>query len=71
MLTTLTHDYKGYAIELTPRGDYCASFAADIRDGTGRLVSHLGVAGNTEDRAIERSRELIDFENAIGVQSSE
>jgi len=62
MLRTLQHGYKGYSIELTPRGDYCASFAADIRDGSGRLVSHLGVAGNSEERAVARGKELIDFE---------
>ena len=42
------------------------SFAADIRDGSGRLVSHLGVAGNSEERAVDRSRELIDFELEYG-----
>lgn len=62
MLRTLQHGYKGYSIELTPRGDYCATFAADIRDSSGRLVSHLGVAGNSEERAVARGRELIDFE---------
>lgn len=66
MTTTLHHAYKGFDIELTPRGDYCASFAVDIRDRDGRLLSHLGVGGNTEDRAVERGRELIDFEEAIG-----
>ncbi|KHK01512.1 hypothetical protein [Desulfovibrio sp. TomC] len=66
-MNTFLHDnYKGYQIDLTPRGDYCASFAADIRDSCGRLVSHLGVAGNTEDRAVARSRELVDFELAYG-----
>ena len=62
MLTTLRHNYKGFSIELTPQGDYCSSFAADIRDSSGRLISHLGVAGNTEERAVERGRELIDME---------
>ncbi|OLN27660.1 hypothetical protein DVDV_1996 [Desulfovibrio sp. DV] len=66
-MNTFLHDeYKGYRIDLTPRGDYCASFAADISDRSGRLVSHLGVAGNTEDRAVARSRELVDFELAYG-----
>jgi len=60
----LIHDYKGYTIELSPRGDYCASFAADIRDESGRLVSHLGVAGNSEERAVSRGEDLIDFELA-------
>ena len=66
MNTTLHRSYKGYAIDLTSLGDYCASFAADIRDSSGRLVSHLGVAGNTEERAVDRSRELIDFELDYG-----
>ena len=66
MNTTLHSSYKGYSIDLTSRGDYCASFAADIRDGSGRLVSHLGVAGNSEERAVDRSRELIDFELEYG-----
>lgn len=66
MTTTLHHAYKGYDIELTPQGDYCASFAVDVRDGNGKLLSHLGVGGNTETRAVERGRELIDFEEAIG-----
>lgn len=66
MTNTLRHTYKGYDIELTPRGDYCASFAVDIRDRDGRLLSHLGSGGNTEHRAVERGRELIDFEQAFG-----
>ncbi len=64
MLRTLKHDYKGYSIELTPQGDYCSSFAVDIRDESGRLITHLGVAGNTEERAVERGKEVIDFEMA-------
>lgn len=66
MAATIAREYKGYAIELTPRGDYCASFAVDVRDRDGRLVSHLGVGGNTEARAVERGRELIDFERSFG-----
>jgi len=66
MTTTLTRDYKGYRIELTPTGDYCAAFAVDVRDGEGRLVTHLGVGGNTEARAVERGQELIDFERSLG-----
>lgn len=54
--------YKGYHIELTPGGDYCAAFAVDIRDREGRLLSHLGTAGNTEQRAVDRGKEWIDFE---------
>jgi hypothetical protein len=64
MTTILHRGYKGYDIELTPQGDYCASFAVDIRDGEGRLMTHLGVGGNTEDRALERGKEVIDFERA-------
>ena len=67
-MQTIRRDYKGYSIELIPQGDYCASFAADIRDGTGHLLSHLGVAGNTEARAVSRSEELIDFEEAYRVR---
>jgi len=67
MNTTLHRTYKGYGIDLTSRGDYCASFAADIYDSSGRLASHLGVAGNSEERALDRSRELIDFELEYGV----
>ena len=66
MNTSLHSDYKGFSIDLTARGDYCASFAADIRDGEGHLLHHLGVAGNTETRAVERGRELVDFELAYG-----
>jgi hypothetical protein len=66
MLRTISREYKGYSIELAPRGDYCSSFAADIRDGSGRVVSHLGVAGNTEERAVSRGKELIDFEMDYG-----
>lgn len=66
MNTTLHRTYKGYSIDLTSRGDYCASFAADIRDSSGRLISHLGVAGNSEERALDRGRELIDFELEYG-----
>ena len=47
-MENLKHDYKGYTIELTPQGSYCSAFAA----------------GKTEERALSRSRELIDFEEA-------
>ena len=63
-MENLKHDYTGYTIELTPQGSYCSAFAADIRDGQGQLLSHLGAAGKTEERALSRSRELIDFEEA-------
>ena len=59
----LTSTYKGYRIELTPGGDYCATFSAAIRSPSGR-VSHLGTAGNTEESALSRGREWIDFEEA-------
>lgn len=63
-MDTIRRDYKGYTIELTPQGNYCSAFAADIRDGHGKLLSHLGTAGQTEARAFARGQELIDFEEA-------
>jgi len=60
----LKHTYKGYSIELTPESNYCSAFAIDVRDETGHLLSHVGAAGKTEENAVARGRELIDFEEA-------
>lgn len=65
MTQTTRYDYKGYAIEVTPHGDYCASFAVDVRDPDGKLLGHLGSGGNFESRAVERGQEWIDIEQAL------
>ncbi len=70
MLTNLRHEYKGYSIELTPRREYCSSFAAEVRDPSGNVVSSLKTAGDTEEHAVARGRELIDFELAYKARES-
>lgn len=70
MPKSLRREYKGYGIELSPRGEYCSNFAAEIRDDSGNLVSSLKTAGDTEERALSRSREVIDFELAYRARAS-
>ncbi len=70
MMTSLKREYKGFGIELSPRGEFCSNFAAEIRDGSGNLVSSLKTAGDTEERALSRSREVIDFELAYRTRES-
>jgi len=70
MLNNLRHEYKGYSIELTPRQEYCSSFAAEVRDPDGKVVSMLKTAGDTEKRAVDRGRELVDFDLAYKSRES-
>lgn len=64
-MTSLARDYKGYHIELEPRGDYCSSFAMTITDEAGKTVFDVKTAGDTEQRAFERGQEFIDTELAL------
>lgn len=70
MMTSLQREYKGYGIELIPRGEFCSNFAAEIRDASGNKVFSLKTAGDTEERAVARSREVIDFELAYRARES-
>jgi hypothetical protein len=60
-MTSITSQYKGWTLELRPEGDYCAVFALKLTAPDGR-VKHLNTAGNTEETAFARGREMVDAE---------
>lgn len=64
-MSSITKQYKGWTLELRPEGDYCAVFALTLTSPQGR-VKHLSTAGNTEEMALSRGREMVDAEIELG-----
>ncbi|MGE4299244.1 MAG: hypothetical protein AB7E47_14600 [Desulfovibrionaceae bacterium] len=64
-MKSLTETYKGWTIALTPGGDMCSNFAMDITSPDGTDHVHVGTAGLTEERALERGREMVDTRIAL------
>jgi len=56
--------YKGYTIRIVPRKEYCSNFALAILNKRNEEIKHIAVAGETEEDALARGREVIDFESA-------
>lgn len=61
MKTPITDIYKGWTISVTAEDNMCAHFSFDIISPTG-YAQHVSMGGVTEQRAIERAREMIDLE---------
>ncbi|MFT5726754.1 MAG: hypothetical protein ACI8PB_000876 [Desulforhopalus sp.] len=64
MKTTITDIYKGWTITVTAKDDQCSHFSFDITSQSG-YAQHVPMGGITEERAIERAREMIDNEIAF------
>ncbi|WP_022661428.1 hypothetical protein [Paucidesulfovibrio longus] len=64
-MSNITKQYKGWTLELRPEGDYCASFSLKLTSPQGR-VKHLNTAGNTEEMAVARGKEIVDAEIELG-----
>ena len=64
MSTAITDIYKGWAISVTAKDDQCSHFCFDITSSSG-YSQHVSMGGITEQRAIERAREMIDMEIAM------
>lgn len=64
MSTTITDIYKGWTISVTAKDNQCSHFNFDITSPSG-YTQHIPMGGITEQRAIERAREMIDMEIAL------
>lgn len=64
MNTTITDIYKGWTISVSAKDNQCSHFCFDITSSSG-YSQHVSMGGITEQRAIERAREMIDMEIAM------
>lgn len=65
-MASITREYKGWTLELQPdKGEYCAVFGLKLTSPGGD-IKHLTTAGNTEDVALARGREIVDAEIELG-----
>ncbi len=64
MNPTITDVYNGWTISVTAKNNQCSHFSFDITNPTG-YSQHVSMGGITEQRAIERAREMIDNEIAF------
>lgn len=64
MKTTISDIYKGWTISVTAADKQCSHFSFAITAPTG-YSQHIPMGGITEQRAVERAREMIDMEIAM------
>lgn len=64
MSRTILDKYKSWGIRVTGEQNRCANFSFDIISPEGR-VQHVKMGGESEKRALERAREMIDLERAF------
>lgn len=53
--------YNGWKIHIEKNNNMCSKFSFDITDPAGKK-QHVSLGGDTEKRALERAREMIDME---------
>ncbi len=68
MSKTTTDNYNGWNIAVNEEQNLCAHFSFDITDASGR-TQHVKMGGESEQRALERAKEMIDME--ISFQNEE
>lgn len=56
--------YRGWTISVVAENNMCAHFSFSITDPAGR-TQHVKMGGDSEQRACERAREMIDLEISI------
>ena len=64
MESSITDIYKEWTISVTAADNQCSHFSFMITSPTG-YSQHVPMGGVTEQRAIERAREMIDNEIAF------
>ncbi len=64
MSTMITDIYKDWTISVVAKDNQCSHFSFDIISPSG-YSQHVLMGGITEQRAIERAREMIDNEIAF------
>lgn len=66
MPDVISKEYRGWTIELVPDKKFaCSNFAMTLKSPEG-TEKHVPAAGDSEDRAMERGREMIDMEHELG-----
>jgi hypothetical protein len=61
-MTTITQDtYRGWDITVKAEQNMCSGFSFDITDPSGN-THKVTMGGDSEQRALERAREMIDLE---------
>lgn len=55
-------EYKGYTIKLNPHQELCSNFALVVINPEGKEIKHSCRAGETQDKAFEFGKRLVDFE---------
>jgi hypothetical protein len=53
--------YNGWDIRVENKNNMCSNFSFEIIDSTGRK-QQVALGGDSEQRALERAREMIDLE---------
>lgn len=61
MVTTITDLYKGWRVSVIAVDEQCSHFSFEITSPSGK-TQHVKMGGITEQRAVERAREMIDLE---------
>lgn len=64
MDSTITDIYRGWTISVIAAENQCSSFSFDITSPSG-ATQHVAMGGITEQRAVERAREMIDMEISL------
>ena len=64
MKTIITDIHKGWTISVVAIDNKCSHFSFDITSPSG-YSQHVPMGGITEQRAVERAREMIDNEIAF------
>lgn len=64
MNVKITDIYQGWTISVQAAEEKCSHFSFDITDPSG-YNQHVSMGGITEQRAIERAKEMIDMEIAL------
>ena len=68
MSKTAIDTYNGWGITVKEEQNMCAHFSFHITDPSGR-TQHVKMGGESEQRALERAKEMIDME--ISFQNDE
>lgn len=56
--------YKGWVISITAEDNQCSAFSFDITSPA-KQTQHVAMGGITQQRALERAREMIDMEISL------
>ena len=54
--------YKEYTVRLQPHKEYCSEYAFVIIDPRGNEIKHVKNGGFTWENAMDKAKEMIDFE---------